>query len=136
MNGPVPAKLGNKDTGFECDQADSAKIMANYPHVDFGHAWKFARAFRSGPDLRSNVASWIGAVIFGQVTGGKIFDPRDRKLYAPEQALEPLREAERDILRVEDELRKLKERLRQASTPSPAVITVRLWKDEEGEESI
>src|SRR5690349_4231304 len=37
------------------------------------------------PDLKSNVASWIDAVIFAKITGGKVFDPRDRKLYAPEE---------------------------------------------------
>jgi hypothetical protein len=126
----VPARLGHDDAGFEYDQADAAALMARYLDIDFGHAWRFARVFRSGPDLKSNIASWIGAVIFAKIAGGKIFDPRDRKLYAPEQALGPLREFERDILLVEDELRKLKERPRITPAQSPAVITVRLWKGE------
>jgi hypothetical protein len=71
-------------------------------------------------------------VIFAKITGGKVFDPRDRKLYAPEEVLSSLREIERDILQVEDELKKLKEQPRKAPASSPAVITVRLWKDEEG----
>ncbi len=136
VSGHVPARLGHDDAGFECDQADSAALMARYPDVDFGHAWKCVRAFRSGPDLKPNIASWIGAVIFANVTGGKVFDPQEGKLYAPEDVLSSLREVEGDILQVEDELKKLKERPRKAPVPSPAVISVRLWKDEEGEGSI
>jgi hypothetical protein len=41
-----------------------------------------------------------------------------------------LREVERDILEVEDELKKLKERPRTTPAQSPAVITVKLWKEE------
>lgn len=134
LTGFLSAKLGNKDAGFECDQADAATLMARYPDVDFGHAWRFARVFRGDPDLKSNIASWVGAVIFAKVTGGKIFDPRDRKLYAPEQALDPLREFERDILQVEDELKKLRERPRRLSASSSAVISVRLWKEDRGED--
>jgi hypothetical protein len=115
MSGHVPARLGYDDAGFACDQADSTTLMARYPDVDFRHAWRCVRAFRSGPDLKSNVASWIGAVIFAKITGGKVFDPRDRKLYAPEEVLSSLREIERDILQVEDELKKLKEQPRKAS---------------------
>jgi hypothetical protein len=126
------ARFGHDDAGFECDQADSAALMARYPAVDFGHAWRCVRAFRSGPDLKSNIVSWIGVVIFAKVAGRKVFDPQEGKLYAPEEALDPLREVERDILQVEDELKKLKERSRKAPDPSPAVICVRLWKDEEG----
>jgi hypothetical protein len=130
LSGYLPAKLGNDDASFGCDQADVAELMAHYSDADFGHAWKFAQAFRSGPDLKLNIASWIGAVIFAKVTGGKVFDPQKGKLYAPEEALTPLREVERDILEVEDELKKLKERPRTTPAQSPAVITVKLWKEE------
>lgn len=134
VSGRVPARFGHDDAGFECDQADSAALMARYPDVDFGHAWKFVRAFRSGPELKPNIASWIGAVIFANVTGGKVFDPQEGKLYAPEDVLSSLREVERDILQVEDELKKLNERPREAFAPSSAVISVRLWKEDQVEE--
>jgi hypothetical protein len=134
VSGHVPAQLGNDDAGFECDQADSAELTARYSDVDFGHAWKFARAFRSVPNLKPNIASWIGAVIFAKVTGGKVFDPREGKLYAPEDVLSSLREVERDILQAEDELEKLKKQPRKALASSPAVISVRLWKEDQAEE--
>src|SRR5215831_9926482 len=56
LSGSVAAKLGNDDAGFECNQESSADIMARYPDVDFGHAWQFAKVFRSGPTLKSNIA--------------------------------------------------------------------------------
>jgi hypothetical protein len=134
LSGYVPAKLGNDDAGFECDQARSAEIMAHYPDADFGHAWQFARVFRSGPHLKSNIASWIGAAIFAKVTSGRVFDPREGKLYAPEEALSSLREVEREILQVDADLKKLKERPRKGLASSPAVISVRLWKEDQGRE--
>jgi hypothetical protein len=81
--------------------------------------------FRSGPDLKSNVASWIGAATFAKVTGGKVFDPAEGKLYPPEDSLSSLGEVERDILQVE-------ERPRKSPAPSHAVISVRLCKEEQG----
>ena len=134
VSGQVHARLGHDDAGFECDQVDSAELMARHSDVDFGHPWKLALAFRSGPDLKSNIASWIGAVIFARVTGGEVFDPQEGKLYAPEEVLSSLREVERDIRQVEDELKKLNEQPRKALTPSPAVITVRLWKEDQAED--
>jgi hypothetical protein len=128
--GHVSAKLGKEYAGFECDQADSAEIMSHYPDVDFGQAWRFAWSFRSGPELRSNVASWIGAAILAKVTGGKVFEPPEVKPYSPEDVLGPLREVERDILQLEEDLKKLEDRPRTEANPSPAIISVRLWKEE------
>jgi len=134
MNGHVQARLGHEDAGFECGQLDSAELLTRYSDVDFGHAWKFVRTFRSSSTLKSNIASWIGAATFANVTGGKVFDPQEGKLYAPEEVLSPLREAESNILQIEDEPKKLKEQPREAGAPSPAVINVRRWNDERGEE--
>jgi hypothetical protein len=131
LSGHLPAQLGSDDASFECNQAESAEFMARYPDVDFGHAWKFGLAFRSGPDLKSNVASWIGAVVFAKATGGKVFDPQGGKLYMPEEVLSSLREVERNTLQVENELKKPNERQRKAFAPSPAVISVRLWKEDQ-----
>jgi hypothetical protein len=46
-----PRDLATTDAGFACDQADSTTLMARYPDVDFRHAWRCVRAFRSGPGL-------------------------------------------------------------------------------------
>src|SRR5690349_4231303 len=50
-SGHAPARHGNAAAGFACDQADSTTLMARYPDVDFRHAWRCVRAFRSGPGL-------------------------------------------------------------------------------------
>jgi hypothetical protein len=68
----LPAQLGSDDSSFECDEADPAEFMACHSDVDLGRVWKFVRTFRSSPNLKPNIASWIGAVIFAKVTGGKV----------------------------------------------------------------
>src|SRR5262249_2649434 len=128
LSGSVAAKLGNDDAGFECNQESSADIMARDPDVDFGHAWQFAKGLPQRSHLEVEYCSWIGAAIFAKVTGGKVFDPGADKLSTTKELLSSLREVEHDILQVEVELKKLEERPQEAHAPSPAVISVRLWR--------
>ena len=133
LSGQMSARFGNEDVEFECEQVESDELMSRHSDVDFGHAWKFVRAFRGSPTLKQNVAAWISAAIFAKLTGGKVFDPGADRLSTAEELLSSLREVERAIFDVEAERKELSAWPPKALTPSPAVISVRLWKDEEGE---
>jgi len=112
---------------------DVAEFMSRYSDVDFGHAWRFVRAFRSAPQLKPNVAAWISAAIFAKVTSGKVSDPGADKLSVLKDLLGSLREVECAILELENEREKQKERPLNPLPSSPAVISVRLWREEPNE---
>jgi hypothetical protein len=135
LSGQMAARFGNEDIGFEYNQVDVVGLMSRYTDVDFSHAWKFVRAFRSAPQLKPNVAAWIGAAIFAKLTGGKVFEPGADKLSMTEELLNSLRDVEHAVLEVEAERKELSLWPPKTLTPSPAVITVRLWKGEEGEDN-
>src|SRR5262249_54143866 len=95
-------------------------------------------AVREGLPQRSHLeveyCSGIGAAIFAKVTGGKGFDRGADKLSTTKELVSCLREVEHGILQVEVELKKLGERPQEAHAPSPAVISVRLWREDQFEE--
>src|SRR5262245_31117271 len=79
LNGFLPARYENAPSGFECDHWDSRSIIADYPHIGFGHAWKYALAFRFGVKPGELESAWMAATAYARATRGLVFDTEEGK---------------------------------------------------------
>jgi hypothetical protein len=70
LSGHLPAELGGRDAGFECDHLDATELMAHYSAIDFGHPWTFVLAFRIGPNFNALLGAHIAAMAYARATGG------------------------------------------------------------------
>ena len=131
LSGHLPAQLNREPVWFECDHFDSAELMAHYSDVDFGHDWAFVLAFRIGPTFKALLGVWIAATAYARVTDGILFDETEAKLFPPDDALKLTRDLQQDIPRLEQQIKELQARPRKAPNPSPAIVSVRIWKREE-----
>jgi hypothetical protein len=97
VDGFLPSHLRGKLTGFECNQWDASEGMAEYPGIDFGHAWKYALALRwLGGKRDEMLAAWMAATAYARATEGVVFDELDGKIRTASQALEIVRDLESD----------------------------------------
>jgi hypothetical protein len=131
LNGHLPAQLNGEDVWFECDHFDLAELIAHYSDVDFGHPWEFVLAFRIGASFKALLGAWIAATAYAKATGGTVFDETDAKLYPLDEALKLTRDLQRDIPRLEQQVKELQARPQKRLNPSQATISVRIVKAEE-----
>jgi hypothetical protein len=75
LKGFVPARSGEKESGFECYHDDAPELLVAYESVDFGHPWKFALSFRWGGNLEACLAAYQAAAAYAKATGRVVFDP-------------------------------------------------------------
>jgi hypothetical protein len=94
LNGFLPARYENAPSGFECDHWDSRSIIADYPHIGFGHAWKYALAFRFGVKPGELESAWMAATAYARATRGLVFDTEEGKLFQPDEAAQVIRKIE------------------------------------------
>jgi hypothetical protein len=60
--------------------------MAEAAEIDFGHAWKFALAFRwLGSRLEEGDAALMAAAAYARATGGVILDWDNGRLLSPDE---------------------------------------------------
>ncbi len=132
LSGHLPAQLEGHDVWFECDHFKAEEIIAHYADVDFCEAWKFALAFRIGSSIPSLLAAWIAATAYARATDGVVFDEADGKVYSSDEALELARDLQKDLPRLEAQVKELLARPPKAPTPSSECARVRVWKNEGG----
>jgi hypothetical protein len=131
LSGHLPVQLDGEDVWFECDHFDAAELMAHWSEVDFGHAWKFVLAFRIGASFKALLGAWIAATAYARATGGTVFDETDANFYPPDEALRLTRDLQRDIPRLEQYVKEFQTQPREKLNPSPAVVSVRVFKGED-----
>lgn len=74
LRGFLPARLRDVKTGFECNPWPAEEFMRDMPGVNFGHAWRYALAFRWGSNLSQVPAVWMAATAYAKATDGVVFD--------------------------------------------------------------
>ena len=111
LSGHLPALLGRKQAGFECDHWDASQLMDENSDIDFGHRWKHALAFRWGADLNACQGAYMALAAYARASAGVVFDCEEGKLLTPQQALDVARKMESNLPAIEkaiwDSLKKL-----------------------------
>jgi hypothetical protein len=103
IDGFLPSYLEGRLTGFECNRWDPSEVLSSYAAVDFGHAWKYALAFRWIGSKRDEMrAAWMAATAYARATDGVVFDGLDNEIRSPQQALEVVRDLESDDQHIVD----------------------------------
>lgn len=101
LRGYLPAILGEKQAGFECDHWDADRLMDEYPEIHFGHRWTHALAFRWGADLNACQAAYMALAAYVKASGGIVLDCEEGKLLTPQQALDIARKMESNTPAIE-----------------------------------
>jgi hypothetical protein len=94
LSGFLPARYENTASGFECDHWAPRSIINDYPNIDFGHAWKYALAFRFGIRPGELESAWMAAAAYARATGGVVFDTEEGRLFQPDEAVQLIRKIE------------------------------------------
>lgn len=68
LSGFLPVRYEGVQTGFECDYWNPQSIVADYPHIGFGHPWKYALAFRFGARRGELESAWMAAAAYARAT--------------------------------------------------------------------
>lgn len=98
LKGFLPAHLRAQLTGFECYHDDAGRLIRNNSDLNFGHAWKYALAFRwVGSKVNELRAAWMAGTAYARATGGLIFDDQEGKFRNATEALDVVRDVERDM---------------------------------------
>lgn len=112
LSGHLPALLGRKQAGFECDHWNANRLMDENSDIDFGHRWKHALAFRWGADLNACLGAYIALAAYAKAVAGVVLDCEEGGLLIPQQALDVARKMESDLPSVEKAVRSAIERFR------------------------
>jgi hypothetical protein len=91
IDGFLPARLRDKQTGFECNHWSAADFMRDMSTIDFGHAWKYVLAFRWRGNFDELRAAWIAGSTYARAADGVVFDDQEGKIRAAAEAVETAR---------------------------------------------
>lgn len=91
-SGFFPARLNDKETGFECYHDDAAELIEAYPDIDFGRRWTHALGFRVGADLTELYAASMAAAAYARATGGILWDGESGEAMSPDRAAQVARD--------------------------------------------
>jgi hypothetical protein len=94
LDGFLPVRYENAQTGSECDHWASRSIVVDYPHNGFGRSWKYALAFRFGVRPGELESAWMAATAYARATNGVVFDTEEGKLLHPDEAAQIVRKIE------------------------------------------
>jgi len=108
VRGFLPARLGEKLTGFECRHVVPNEITSTYPEINFGHAWKYVIAFSWGGDFDAMQAALMAAAAYADATAGMVFDEDAGELLEPFQAVQAVRDMIRNAPKIEAMIRDFK----------------------------
>jgi hypothetical protein len=87
-DGFLPAKLEDKQTGFECFHDDAWQAMRFLGVSHFSHFWKYALGFRWGGNFAELESAWMAATAYAVATAGIIFDHEEGRVFTPQQGRE------------------------------------------------
>ena len=96
VSGFLPAQLDGKNTGFECYHDNADALINGDSEINFGRRWKFALGFRFVGDFTELRAAWMAATAYARATAGVVYDPQEGRLYSAPEALQAVRQIERD----------------------------------------
>jgi hypothetical protein len=103
--GFLPARLGERSTGFECVHDDPRELMDAYVEIDLVRPWQHALTLRWGASFAECLAAWMAATAYARAVRGVIFDPQAGKVLGPDDALEVTRNLERELPALEQWMR-------------------------------
>jgi hypothetical protein len=107
LDGFLPARLGDKHTGFECDHWD-ARELTESPKFEFDRQWAYALSFRfGGIDIYETPAAHIAGATYAAATDGVVLDLEVARVLSSQQALEAARDIEQSMPWLEGELRRM-----------------------------
>jgi hypothetical protein len=64
------------------------------PTAAFGHAWKYALAFRFGGKPGELESAWMAATAYARATAGVVFDTEENRIFQPDEAVQLIRRIE------------------------------------------
>ena len=96
VNGFLPARLQDVQTGFECYNDHASALLEAYPKIRLEQRWIFAFGFRFGGNFNELLAAWMAATAYARATEGVVFDPQEGKLFTPSEAIEVTQRIEKD----------------------------------------
>jgi hypothetical protein len=111
VNGFLPCRLRERETGFECYHDDAQRTMENYGRDSFHSQWKYALGFRWRGDFTELQAAWMTAAAYARATNGIVFDPEAGRSYSPQEAVKVVSDNERELPAVEEAVRAAIEKL-------------------------
>ena len=115
-NRNLAARLREEETEISYDTHDFRELEDTYANKKFGRDWTYAVAFTWSSDIPQAIASWMAATSYARATHGVVFDEQEGKLLTPEEAVQIVREIERDRPAMEAAVESF---VRQLSPKSP-----------------
>jgi hypothetical protein len=103
--GFLPARLGERSTGFECVHDDPRELMDAYVEIDLVHPWQHALTLRWGASFAECLAAWMAATAYARAVRGVVVDPQAGKVLEPDGALAITRNLERELPALEQWMR-------------------------------
>lgn len=94
LSGFLPVSYDNAPSGFECDHWEPRCVADENPTTAFGHAWKYALAFRFGGRTGELESAWIAATAYARATAGVVFDTEENRIFQPDEAVQLIRRIE------------------------------------------
>jgi hypothetical protein len=95
LDGFLPVRSSDTQTGFECDHCEVEEILTLYPNVNFGRRWSYGLVFRWGGDLDACLAASISAAAYAKASGGVVFDPQEGSVTSFQEAFIQAKEMRR-----------------------------------------
>lgn len=120
--GTLKAYLRNKPTNVQYRVEDSHQLMKLHNELDFGHDWKYLISFPWIGDFDEFDTAWMVATAYARATSGVVFDPQERKVFKPAEAVDVVRDMERTRPEAEAALRNHVEQLSAKSPEAKAAI--------------
>lgn len=119
----LAAYLGEEETSIEYDVHDFRELKDAYNHINFGHDWRYAIAFTWSSDFAEELAAWMAATAYAEVTTGVIFDEQEGKVFSPEEARQVTREIQRRRPEMERVIRSYIEGVKAKSSDAEAALS-------------
>jgi hypothetical protein len=97
VRGFLPARLREKQSGFECYHDDARDIRETYHDVldlTSNHQWQHAFSLRWGRALEG-ASAYMAAAAYAQATGGAVFDPQEGRILTLAECCEFARQCEK-----------------------------------------
>jgi hypothetical protein len=105
LRGFFPMQLRGERAGCECYHDPADELIKANPHVDFGHAWKYALGFRWGASLKAMQSAWMAATAYAAATNGIVIDDQELKIRTAQESRREVDDIVRGIPRMEEILR-------------------------------
>jgi hypothetical protein len=116
------ARLNEEETSIEYGIYDFNELKNTYPHVRFGHDWKFVIAFTWSSDVAQGIASWMAATAYAHAAGGIVFDEQEGTLLTTGKSLQVARDMEQYRPEMEAALRNYVQGLPAKSPEAEAAL--------------